>query len=554
MVGNSNNVMKNNKTIAIMGGGLAGLSLAIELRQKHPQLKVTVLERAQHPVAHAVHKVGESTVEIGAHYFAKVLGLQAHLDEQQLKKFGFRFFFSDKLANIDTVTELGGSMIMPTGAYQIDRGIFENFLADHAQKLGVEFLDGASIRGFTMADETQLNAQHAVQYERADQTHTLHADWLIDATGRAGLVKRKLGLAQTNEHNANAVWFRMANKIDVNTWSTDQNWLTRCNPPNRWLSTNHLVGKGYWVWLIPLASGSHSVGIVCDADIHPINTMNTFDKAMEWISIHQPRLHQELDSQRNTVQDFSLLKHFSHGCKQVYSGSGRWALTGEAGVFLDPFYSPGSDFIAIGNGFITQLITLDLAGKRLGAYAEIYQKIYLNFYQNMLPIYLGQYKLFADPIIMPTKLSWDYAFYWSLMCQMYIQNRLIDLPVMFAVSPILERAQRNNRLMQTLFNQWGDLNPHHNPAVMLDQCKLDWLFELNRAMGDTWTDNEFVSKMKEAEALLDILAAQIATFAKQTCPSLSIDDITQALADSTAQPFDPKHPNFLFVDTVAQAA
>ncbi len=32
----------------------------------------------------------------------------------------------------------------------------------------------------------------------------------------------------------------------------------------RWLSTNHLCGPGYWVWLIPLASGSHSVGIVAD--------------------------------------------------------------------------------------------------------------------------------------------------------------------------------------------------------------------------------------------------------------------------------------------------
>jgi hypothetical protein len=238
----------------------------------------------------------------------------------------------------------------------------------------------------------------------------------------------------------------------------------------------------------------------------------------------------------------------------VYSGSGRWALTGEAGVFLDPFYSPGSDFIAIGNGFITQLISLDLEGKRLGAYAEIYQKIYLNFYKNMLPIYCGQYKLFADPIIMPTKLSWDYAFYWSLMCQMYIQNRLIDLPIMFAVSPILERAQSINRLMQILFNQWGDINPHQNPAVMLDQCKLDWLFELNRAMGDVWTEAQFVGKMKEAQDLLDVLAAQIITLAKQTCPTLSTEALLQALADSSAQPFSPKHPNYLFVSAPAIAA
>ena len=46
------------------------------------------------------------------------------------------------------------------------------------------------------------------------------------------------------------------------------------------------------------------------------------------------------------------VKDFSYGCEQVFSGDDRWCLTGEAGAFLDPFYSPGSDFIAIGNTFI----------------------------------------------------------------------------------------------------------------------------------------------------------------------------------------------------------
>ena len=35
-------------------------------------------------------------------------------------------------------------------------------------------------------------------------------------------------------------------------------------------------------------------------------------------------------------------------CERVYSPQ-RWALTGEAGAFADPLYSPGSDFIGLGN-------------------------------------------------------------------------------------------------------------------------------------------------------------------------------------------------------------
>ena len=53
--------------VAIVGGGLAGLSLAIQLRQRDPDIAVTVLERNTHPVREAAFKVGESTVEIGGH-------------------------------------------------------------------------------------------------------------------------------------------------------------------------------------------------------------------------------------------------------------------------------------------------------------------------------------------------------------------------------------------------------------------------------------------------------------------------------------------------------
>lgn len=78
----------------IMGGGLAGLTLALQLKQRFQDIDVLVLERRTHPVPHAAHKVGESSVEIGAHYFDTVLGLKPHMDGAQLRKFGFRFFFS----------------------------------------------------------------------------------------------------------------------------------------------------------------------------------------------------------------------------------------------------------------------------------------------------------------------------------------------------------------------------------------------------------------------------------------------------------------------------
>jgi 2-polyprenyl-6-methoxyphenol hydroxylase-like FAD-dependent oxidoreductase len=76
--------------VAILGGGLAGGCLARQLHLEAPHLRVLVVEKRPHPVPEAAFKVGESSVEIGAHYFQKRLGLEPHLRSEQLEKLGLR--------------------------------------------------------------------------------------------------------------------------------------------------------------------------------------------------------------------------------------------------------------------------------------------------------------------------------------------------------------------------------------------------------------------------------------------------------------------------------
>ncbi len=234
----------------ILGGGLAGLSLALQLRGSCPDLDIVVLERRAQPVPAAAHKVGESTVEIGAHYLAETLGLRDHLERDQLRKFGFRFFFSHGRDDLEAVTELGVRNVLPTPSYQIDRGIFENLLGEEARRRGITFRDGISVRSIELGAG---DAPHCVQCTDGP----VMGRWLLDASGRAGVLRHRLDLTRDNGHHAHAAWFRLDDRIVIDHWSQDAEWRGRCTPRERWRSTNHLCGPGYWCWLIPLASGAH---------------------------------------------------------------------------------------------------------------------------------------------------------------------------------------------------------------------------------------------------------------------------------------------------------
>jgi flavin-dependent dehydrogenase len=496
--------------VLILGGGLAGLSLAIQLRREVPHASVRILERRPHPVPLAAFKVGESTVEIGAHYFDHVLGLHEHLQTQQIRKFGFRFFFNEGHDDLAQVPELGVSGVLPTPSFQLDRGIFENFLAQHAAELGATFEDGAVVRGIELAED---GSDHIVRYECDGITHAAQARWVVDASGRAGLLKRKLALQQDNDHDANAIWFRIGGRIAIDAWSNDEVWTSRVQPRERWRSTNHLCGPGYWAWLIPLASGSHSVGIVADARLHPLESINSFDKAMTWFAQHQPQLYRELDARRGELQDFAFLRHFSHGCKQVFS-SQRWAITGEAGVFLDPFYSPGSDFIAIGNTYITALVERDLRGLRITREARLFDGLYFSFYRNMLPLYERQYPMFGHAQLMELKVTWDYAFYWGVLCQFFFQRRLTDVALFARLAEPIGACEALNREMQMLLRHAAGTQTGKRVAGFADQCNLRWFVELNRGLRDELDDAALDERLRAHAGLLHTLAQEIVAFVR----------------------------------------
>ncbi len=132
----------------------------------------------------------------------------------------------------------------------------------------------------------------------------------------------------------------------------------------------------------------------------------------------------------------------------MYSAD-RWALIGEAGVFTDPFYSPGSDFIAIGNDIVAELIGRDRRGEDITHHAAFFSRMYLLLFQAFLKLYDGQYPIMGNAQVMTVKVAWDNACYWAISALLYFRRKYRDMAYMQQIEGLLTRFFFLHARMQT---------------------------------------------------------------------------------------------------------
>jgi len=515
--------------VVILGGGMAGLTLALQIKQARPATRLLVLEKQKHPLPEAAHKVGESTLEIVAHYLRDVLGLHEHLQTQQLRKFGLRLFFSwDGNQDIARRVEYGQVVPKPLVTYHLDRGRLENMLGCELPRRDIGFLDGCKVQQIVLQHD-----YHRLLIRQGDSQCEILARWVVDASGRSALLKRQLGLAKPVAHHANAVWFRIAQIIDINAWSSnpawqariseypipdsarrmldsyDPAWQARIRERERSLGTIHLMGPGYWVWLIRLASGSTSVGIVTDATMHPFEGLNRFERALGWLRIHEPQCAAVVEQHRASLQDFRVMKSYAYSAQQVYS-SGRWCLTGEAAVSLDPLYSPGGDLIAISNGLICDLINRELNGEDIQSRAVLHDMLFLLLAEVWLSVYEHQYALMGNVQVMVAKIVWDTAIYWAIPGLLYFHDKFPRLSENPGLVPNLSRFALLSNRMQAFFREWHAFEQPAISDMFIDPfLLLSFLRELHIGMAAGLADAEFEAQLAVNVHFVERLAGQI---------------------------------------------
>src|SRR5438105_1649589 len=361
------------------------------LLRQQPKLRVLIVEKS----AAFTRRVGEATVEVSGYFLTRVLGLTQHLNEAHLVKQGMRFwFFNERTKSLADCSEIGGRYLSRVPAFQVDRAVLDEEVLRRACALGAELWRPASV------GKVHLSAgeRQTIEVRRQERSESVQARWVVDASGVAALLARQEGWRQPNTaHPITAVWARWTGVKDLDGLELAEkfpHWAMACHGI-RATATNHFTGDGWWAWCIPLKGGDVSVGVVFDQRLVQWPAEGALGQRLKDFLCGHPVANELLADAQWQEGDMHWRKNLPY-VSSTFAGDG-FALVGDAAAFLDPFYSPGMDWIAFTVVSSVELILAQQRGQgfkaRVAEHNRAFQRSYDRWFQA---IYQDKYEYMGD--------------------------------------------------------------------------------------------------------------------------------------------------------------
>ncbi len=300
--------------VAVIGAGPSGAVAAAVLAAKG--WNVRVFERQHFPR----FSIGESML---AHTM-ELLMMAGLYDDVAATGFQFKngaaFAWGDRYTDIYFPNK---STPGPDTTFQVRRDIFDDVLIKGAQKKGAKVTFGDTVTAFR-SDE---NGAELTVLSETGVTTKVTARFALDASGFGRILPRLLDLeAPSSMEKRRSVFRHVIDNITDKTFDRNKILVT-INPDQ----------PQVWYWLIPLANGMSSVGVVGpDADMAAVGTdpesrLNAF--------LPRAKRMSAVLKDATIARPAGEIIGFSANVKSLI-GPG-YALLGNAAEFLDPVFSSG---------------------------------------------------------------------------------------------------------------------------------------------------------------------------------------------------------------------
>lgn len=318
--------------VLIIGGGPSGASAAAILLQAGAD--VCVIEKQTFPR----FVIGESLLPRCMDLLEKTELLDAVDARGYLLKDGAAFLRGDERQTFvfgDQHTD-GWSH-----TYQVPRGDFDKTLLSAVQARGA-----AVFHEHEVVDVATGAEPRATVVTPSGERHEIQARFVIDASGYGRVLPRLLDLDRPShlaERHSLFTWVasdrREAGKAGGRTWV--------CVHPD-----------GAWIWVIPFADGSTSVGVVAEPDFFTSYPDDPAER-MRQILQEEPNVAARLGD-APFVFEPRLIPGYSIGAERLH-GPG-YCLVGNTMEFLDPVFSSGVTLALESAVHAADLVARQLAG------------------------------------------------------------------------------------------------------------------------------------------------------------------------------------------------
>lgn len=393
--------------LVVIGGSLSGAATAIQLLKRRPDLRVIIVEKSER----FGRRVGESTVEVSSYFLGRVLGLTQYLQEHHLPKQGLRFWFcNERTKTLGCCSEMGGGYQVRLPGYQVDRATLDEEVLRRAVEAGAVALRPARVTKVVL----QAGEKQSVTVETGGGTRVLSARWVVDGSGFSAVLARQEGWIKVNtDHPVSAAWNRFQKVTDWDGLKLAEKypaWSRRVYT-SRGPATNHLVGKGYWIWCIPLKGGDVSLGVVYDQRLVDFPSRGPVGERLADFIRQHPVGAELLEEAKWVEGDGHERRRFSYHSSTT-AGDG-FVIVGDAGAFLDPFYSPGMDWVAFSSTAAVNLIDRALAGEVVEPLVAKINDQFSRSYQNWFDaVYKDKYFYMGDRELMTLAFRLDLGLYY----------------------------------------------------------------------------------------------------------------------------------------------